>query len=104
MQFSLKRLFAAVLASALLMALVQIVIERRPQLSVPVLLVLAAPATMGLGIFVLSITMMCRQARLETGGESTASKYRNLAAIGVFATMPLVLYIGYCCIAAGPRS
>ena len=101
MQFSIKQLFAAVLASSLLIALIQIVIARRPQLSAPALLVLAAPAIMGLGIIVLSITMIWRQSKLETVDAVTASRYRNLAAIGVFVNVPLLVYIGYCCVAAG---
>jgi ABC-type Mn2+/Zn2+ transport system permease subunit len=104
MQFTLKRLFAAVFASALLTIILQAAIERRPQLSAPAVLVLAAPALLGLGIFAFSITMAWRQTMDETSeGTAAVSKYKNLAAIGVFAVMPLAVYIGYCCIVATPQ-
>ena len=105
MQFRLKHLFAIMLAFALLTVAVQFVVDCRPQFSGPILMVLAAPATMGVGILAFSFAAIMRQS--SSGTKSTTpnkAKYWNLAGIGVFATTPLIAYIAYCCFVATPHS
>ena len=101
MQFRLKHLFPIVFAFALVALLAKFLFDNPPQMSARVLLILASPAAMGLGIITLSLARMMNSSANNTASDPLYSaKYKSLAWIGLLTTMPLVAYIAYSCFAA----
>jgi len=102
MQFRLGHLFKAVFVCALLAVAIKFVIERQPSISARVVLFLASPAGLGVGILALSLVQVLRAGKVNDACVEDVAKYKSLAWIGVVATMPLVIYVIYCCIVAPP--
>ena len=101
MQFRLIHLFLIILVFAILTVAIQYVIERQPSMSGMVVLVLASPALMGLGIIAVSLAQIARSAGSgEHSSAESIARYRSLACIGLFATMPILIYVFYCFIYA----
>ena len=101
MQFRLKHLFLIVFAFALVTLLAKFLFDNPPQISTRVLLILASPAAMGLGIITLSLArIMSSSANNNASDPLHIAKYKSLAWIGLLTTMPLAVYIAYSCFAA----
>ena len=101
MQFRLKHLFVIVFVFSLLSLFGKFLFDNPPQMSGRVLLILASPAAMGIGIIAFSLVRILNNSANSSEPDPLYSaKYKSLAWIGTFATMPLAVYVAYSCIAA----
>ena len=100
MQFRLKHLFLIVFVFSLLSLVGKFLIDNPPQMSGRILLILASPAVMGIGIIAFSLVRILNNPPASNESDPLYSaKYKSLAWIGTFAAMPLAVYIAYSCIA-----
>ena len=103
MQFQLKHLFLTVFAFSLLSLFGKFLFDNPPQMSGKILLILASPAAMGIGIIAFSLAGIFGNSASSCDADPLHSaKYKSLAWVGLFATLPLAVYVVYSCIAAPP--
>jgi len=103
MQFRLKHLFLTVFAFSLLSLFGKFLFDNPPQMSGKILLILASPAAMGIGIIAFSLAGIFGNPASSCDADPLHSaKYKSLAWVGLFATLPLAVYVVYSCIAAPP--
>ena len=101
MQFRLKHLFLIVFAFSLITLFGKFLFDNPPQMSGRILLILASPAAMGIGIIAFSLVrILTNSATRRESDPLYSAKYKSLAWIGTFATIPLAVYAAYSCMAA----